>query len=95
MQYFVALDTRNSLRNIVCPVLALNGSKDTQVFHKSNLDALKKGLPSNALNKTVALEGLNHLFQHCKTGSVSEYATIEETISPEVLELITQWLKSL
>ncbi len=95
MQYFLALDTRHMLRNIDCPVLALNGTKDSQVFCKNNLDALNKGLPSNVLNKTVALDGLNHLFQHCKTGSLNEYATIEETISPEVLEIIIQWLKSL
>ena len=95
MQYVLSSDIRDRLGNISCPVLALNGTKDTQVFYEKNLDALKKGLPSNGLNKIVALDGLNHMFQHCKTGSVTEYATIEETISPEVLEIISQWIKSL
>lgn len=95
MQYFLTLDVRNLLGNISCPVLALNGNKDTQVFSKSNLDALKTGLPPNRQNRIQALDNLNHLFQHCKTGSVLEYATIEETISPEVLEIISQWIKSL
>lgn len=95
MQYFLTLDMRERLGNIVCPVLALNGKKDTQVFFENNLKALNEGLPSNVLNKIVALDNLNHLFQHCKTGGVNEYATIEETISSEVLEIISQWIKSL
>lgn len=95
MQYFLTLDMRDSLGKVKCPVLALNGTKDTQVFYQNNLNALKNGLPSNAMNKVMALEGLNHLFQHCTTGSVNEYATIEETVSPEVLEIISQWIKSL
>ncbi len=95
MQYFLATDVRCGLGKVDCPVLALNGTKDTQVFYENNLDALSKGLPSNNSNKVMALENLNHLFQHCQTGSTLEYATIEETISPEVLEIITQWINSL
>jgi hypothetical protein len=37
------------------------------------------------------MPGLNHPFQTCTTGSPSEYARIEETISPAVLELISDW----
>lgn len=95
LQYFVALDMRDKLDNISCPVLALNGKKDTQVFYNNNLNALNKGLPANVSNKIVALDGLNHMFQHCQTGAVGEYGVIEETISPEVLEIITGWVKSL
>lgn len=95
MQYFLALDTRDKLGDILCPVLALNGTKDTQVFYKDNLDALSTGLPSNDLNRISASEGLNHLFQHCATGSVNEYSTIEETVSPEILDIISTWISSL
>lgn len=95
MQYFLTSDVRKELGKILCPVLAINGTKDTQVFYENNLEALKKGLPSNPHNKVVALDGLNHLLQHCTTGSPNEYATIEETISPEALEMICQWVKSL
>jgi hypothetical protein len=28
------------------------------------------------------LPGLNHLFQHCKTGALAEYAQIKETFAP-------------
>jgi len=35
---------------------------------------------------------LNHLFQTAKTGLPSEYETIEETVSPRVLTLVTDWI---
>ncbi len=38
---------------------------------------------------------LNHLFQHCVTGEVSEYKNIEETFSPEVISRMISWLKAL
>lgn len=93
MQYFVALDPSKKLGDITCPVLALNGTKDTQVFYQKNLEALEKGLPKNELNKIVVLADLNHLFQHCETGASNEYGQIEETISPEVLTLISDFIK--
>lgn len=95
MRYFLDLDLRDRLGKVKCPVLALNGTKDTQVFHRANLSALKAGLPKNINNRIEELEGLNHLFQHCETGSTSEYAIIEETISPDVLALLSQWINSL
>ena len=38
------------------------------------------------------LSGLNHLFQTARTGQASEYASIEETIAPSVLELLSTWI---
>ncbi|MDE6322438.1 MAG: alpha/beta hydrolase, partial [Muribaculaceae bacterium] len=95
LQYFLALDMRGRLADVACPVLALNGTKDTQVFYEDNLGALRRGLPSNVNNKIVSMDGLNHLLQHCTTGSVNEYGAIEETISPDALEAIVTWVKSL
>ena len=92
MRHFLELDMRPLLDRIACPVLALNGTKDIQVEHESNLSALRNGLPSNEKTCIEAVEGVNHLFQHCTTGAVSEYGKIEETISPEVLETIIQWI---
>ena len=64
------------------PVLALNGAKDLQVSAEVNLPAIKASL-KKAKNRKVTIKsmpGLNHLFQHCTTGSPAEYASIEETI---------------
>ena len=92
MKYFLALDARQLLSGINCPVLALNGTKDTQVEYESNLGALRSGLPANPKNCLEAVEGVNHLFQHCVTGSFAEYRDIEETFAPEALEKMVQWL---
>ena len=95
MKQFLTLDSRPLLGNITCPVLALNGTKDMQVEPESNLGALRSGLQKNTKNKLEAVEGVNHLFQHCKTGMPTEYQNIEETIAPEVLEKMVCWLSDL
>ena len=92
MRHFITIDIHNSLPNIKCPVLALNGKKDTQVAYKQNLEVLENGL-SNCSHETIAYDNLNHLFQHCTNGSIVEYHQIEETISQEVLDKIISWIK--
>ena len=94
MKHFLTLDTRPSLKDITCPVLALNGTKDRQVEFEANLGALREGLPSNPKNRIEAVEGVNHLFQHCATGAVTEYREIEETFAPEALAVIVDWLSA-
>ena len=95
LSHFLTVDTRPLLGRITCPVLALNGTMDTQVEYRSNLDALKSGLSENNSDCIEPVEGVNHLFQHCTTGSSAEYREIEETFAPEVLEKMIAWIKSL
>ena len=53
-------------------------------------------VPENSYVNVIRAEtGLNHLFQHCRTGAVSEYKEIEETFSQDVLTEMTVWLHSL
>lgn len=82
------------LEKVNCPVLAINGSKDLQVTPKENLEAIKTSLEKNGNTDFEILEfdNLNHLFQESETGSLSEYAQIEQTISPKVLDKITVWI---
>lgn len=96
-KYFLTYDPYPTLSKTKCPVLALNGEKDLQVPAKSNLTAIKKALTEggNKNFKTVEMAGLNHLFQTSETGAVAEYAQIEETISPEVLKTVKDWIKSI
>jgi pimeloyl-ACP methyl ester carboxylesterase len=91
---FVAYDPRPTLRAVRCPVLAINGEKDLQVPSKENLAEIEKALKSggNRDVQTIEFPGLNHLFQPCKTGSLSEYAKVEITIAPEVLKTIGDWI---
>ena len=91
---FIKVNPSQSLGKIKCPVLALNGTKDTQVDCAKNISALEKGL-TKCPHVIKQMPDLNHLFQHCKTGNVVEYQQIEETISPEVLDIISDWIKSL
>lgn len=95
MQYFLKYDPSKVLEKVKCPVLAINGSKDLQVPPKENLTAIKNALAKGG-NKQITIQeipNLNHLFQECKTGSLSEYGTIEQTFSPIALTLILDWLK--
>ena len=92
MNYFLGYDPASAISQITCPVMAVNGEKDTQVDATINLGTLKKLLPTNENHLIKTYTGLNHLFQHCTTGFVNEYAQIEETISPEVLSDIANWI---
>lgn len=89
---FLSVDIRKIMEQITCPVMAMNGTKDIQVEFETNLDAIRNGLIDNSKNRIVSIDGVNHLFQKCTTGAVTEYREIEETISPEVLEMIVSWL---
>ena len=88
-------DAVATLAKVTCPVLAINGSKDTQVRADENLAMIEKGLKSGGnKNYTIKkLEGLNHLFQTSDTGLETEYSKIEETMSPAAMQLIADWLK--
>lgn len=94
IRHFMTIDVQPLLPSVVCPVLALNGTLDMQVDSKRNLEAIRSGL-TGSKHEAVEYERMNHLFQHCKTGSMTEYSEIEETIAPEVLGKIVSWIKSL
>ncbi len=93
---FLAYDPRVDLEKVTCPVLALNGEKDLQVPPKENLALIEAALhvAGNTDFTTKELAGLNHLFQTCTTGSPSEYGQIEETFSPQALDLIAKWIRA-
>lgn len=94
MRFFLTYDPAPTLRKVKCPVLAINGEKDLQVPPKENLKAIEEALKAggNRDYTVKELPGLNHLFQTAETGSPSEYAKINETISPVALELIGDWV---
>jgi fermentation-respiration switch protein FrsA (DUF1100 family) len=93
-RYFLTYDPATALRKVTCPVLAINGSLDKQVLPSQNLPPIRKALEESG-NKHVEVDelpGLNHLFQTAKTGAPSEYAGIEETMSPVALEKMATWI---
>lgn len=94
MRYFLRYDSRTALRNVHVPVLALGGTLDTQVPARENLSGIDAALKAagNTDYRIVELPNLNHLFQTATNGSPSEYSTIDETIAPQVLDLIASWI---
>lgn len=96
MQTFLKLDPRDYLTKVKCPVLALDGSLDTQVIAAINLPEIERALKA-AGNKDATVQtlpGLNHLFQTAHTGSPGEYTQIEETFAPVALEAVGSWIKA-
>ncbi|MBR4390850.1 MAG: alpha/beta fold hydrolase [Bacteroidales bacterium] len=96
MYFFLKYDPTEAIVKTNCPALLLNGSKDLQVLASQNLPAFEKTIAEYGKTNWTLCEmpDLNHLFQHCETGSPNEYVNIDETISPEVLEMIVRFVKS-
>lgn len=94
MKYFITHDPVNNLKQVKCPVLAINGSNDLQVAAKVNLNAIRHALQSGGNTKVTINEipGLNHLFQESLTGNPAEYAEIEQTFSSVALKIIADWI---
>ncbi len=93
-RHFLTYDPAPVLQKVKCPVLAINGEKDLQVDPKQNLPTIEAALKAggNANFTLKELPGLNHLFQPCKTGAVSEYSQIEETINEAALAAVGDWI---
>ncbi len=93
-RYMLAHDVGATLRRVTVPVLAVIGERDLQIPARENIPAIRAALEAGG-NKDAtvrALPDLNHLLQTAKTGQISEYAQIEETMSPVVLTLVSEWV---
>ena len=92
VKWFIDYDPSDDIRKTRCPVLAINGERDTQVISSLNLQSIRNLLPASKKNHVKEYPELNHLFQHSSTGLPAEYGQTEETISPEVLGDIVEWI---
>jgi len=91
-RFFLSYDPTPTLSQVQCPVLALNGALDLQVPPAEDLAAIKYALAGHRDVTVKELPGLNHLFQTAKTGAPGEYGQIEETMAPEALAVIGDWV---
>ena len=93
-RYFLAHEPAEVLEQVTVPVLAINGTRDLWVPHEENLRAIEAALDrgGNTLYEIHPLPDLNHFFQHAVTGTASESQASQETLAPEVLELIADWV---
>lgn len=92
LRHFVGFKPSDYLKEIKTPMLAINGELDKQVYSKENLDVFRKFAKNNPLNKTIEFPGKNHLFQNTTTGDISEYGTLTETISTDVMDSMLVWM---
>ncbi|GGZ15339.1 alpha/beta hydrolase [Echinicola pacifica] len=91
---FIRMDPTPAIKNTSIPVLAIFAEKDVQVNAEVNNEALKKIVLEGGKEniRHIIVPGLNHLFQHSETGSISEYGILEETFSEEVMQQMVDYI---
>ena len=89
---FATYDPYPTLRKVTCPVSALNGSKDVQVPAALNIPFLQAATAWNPRSLVRVEPGMTHHFQQTVTGSPLEYGRNSETMSPVVLQQISDWI---
>ncbi len=91
---FVRLRPLALLERLACPILILQGGKDTQVF-PHHAEAFARAL--EALGKVPyevnIFPMLNHLFQRAETGDPSEYGRFTKQLDSQFLTVLTEWLR--
>jgi alpha-beta hydrolase superfamily lysophospholipase len=90
----LAHDPRAFLTRTDVPVFALTGQLDLQVPFEPNARRFKS-LYEDARAALLSLHtpaGVNHMLQPAVTGVMQEYAGIETTIAPLVLQLLETWI---
>lgn len=92
-RHFLAWDPAPVLAKLRLPVLVMAGDMDLQVDVEQNLAPMQAALAGDPAAEFVLLPGLNHLFQPARTGTPDEYAMIEMTIEPAVLEELARWIR--
>ncbi len=94
---FIQFESSEYIKKLKIPVLCISGGEDIQVPAESNIAAFEANFSkkSRPHSKTEIVPGLNHLFQECKTCSITEYGELSETFSPLVLNLMSDWIKGI
>lgn len=93
-RYFLAIDAIQVLREIKVPVLVLTGDCDWIISPDKAFPILEKCFKEagNEDYTLMKLPNLNHVFQTCKTGAITEYSLSEETMSPLALKIMAEWM---
>jgi pimeloyl-ACP methyl ester carboxylesterase len=94
MRFFAEHDPAEDWKMVKCPVLAFNGEKDIQVNPDQNLPAIAAALDAgkNYNYEMIVMNGMNHLFQRCVYCTIDEYANLLESISPDVILEMGDWV---
>lgn len=91
---FLAFESKHYLEQLSLPFLIINGNKDVQVPADKNQEGFKNAMSKASLDKSTfkILDGANHLFQQCNECNMSEYATLEQSIDPQIGIWVISWI---
>ena len=93
-RFYLMYDPAPALAKVKCPVLAIFGGKDLQVSPEVNREPVEKALAEggNTDHEVVTFDSVNHMLQTAETGLPMEYPKITETMSPEVMGFVDEWI---
>ncbi|HZC18036.1 MAG TPA: alpha/beta hydrolase [Caulobacteraceae bacterium] len=93
-RYWWNYDLTKSLRALACPILVVFAGRDLQTPPAFHAPAVRTALAANRRAALIKLPDLNHFLQRARTGAVSEYGDIEQTLAPEAMETVREWVRS-
>ena len=93
-RFFLGYRPADALKRITVPVLALNGELDWISAPSITFPVIVTALTEagNSDYTLATLPQLNHSLQTCQTGAIPEYATLEETMAPQALGMMSDWI---
>lgn len=91
---FLNFQSSTYLAQLELPFLVINGTKDIQVPALLNQKDFRNNMTKASLEISTfyLLEGANHLFQQCKSCDFNEYATLEQTLDPQLMLWVSEWI---
>ncbi len=91
-RYWLNHNHTASLKLLTCPVLAVFAERDLQTAPAWHAPPVRAALAGNPLARVIELAGLNHFLQQARTGAPSEYGDIDETLSPDAIASVLDWV---
>lgn len=89
--YALHHDPLETLKEVNVPILVLYGKEDGATDVTKLLPAIKLALASRD-HQVRIFPGLGHLFMNTKGAPIEKLHEVEETISPDVLDTIGEWI---
>jgi pimeloyl-ACP methyl ester carboxylesterase len=80
------------LRGMTCPILVIFAGHDLQVPSAQHAPPILDLLSGRPEAQVLILPGLNHLLQPAITGAPSEYGDIAQTLAPEAISAVCDWI---
>ena len=94
LRFFITHDPVTALKDAGVPVLAVYGANDQRLAPPTNAAAIQEALGATESPLTLrTLDGLNHLLQTAPANAPSAYGAISETLAPQALTLISDWIR--